>query len=232
VVQLVLFDIDGTLIRTGGAGVRAWERAFALEFGIPDAIRGINLAGRTDSSLVRQCFLRNRIEHTRDNVERFFDRYLFLMDHHLRESRGGSCLGVLDFIDQLNALPAPPMVGLLTGNIRLGAEIKLRHYGLWDFFRTGAFGDDDEDRNQLAVLAQRRGSQIAGAPVLGSEILVVGDTPHDVACAKAIQAQMLAVATGGYSSDELRACGPTWVVETLREIPVREVWRGGNGAPA
>jgi phosphoglycolate phosphatase len=231
-IRLILFDIDGTLIRTGGAGVRAWDRAFALEFGIHGAVRDIPLAGRTDSSLVRQCFRQYRIPITDENVERFFDTYVFLLHELLHHTNGGACPGVNSFIEQLESLPHAPVVGLLTGNIRLGAEIKLRHFGLWNYFRVGAFADDHEERGQIAIRARERATALLGKPLRGEEILVVGDTPHDIACARAIQAHVLAVGTGGHSCEELRACAPTWTVNSLRELHARDICLGQNCAEA
>jgi phosphoglycolate phosphatase-like HAD superfamily hydrolase len=223
VIRVVLFDIDGTLIRTGGAGVRAFERAFALEFGVEHATRGVSFAGRTDTSLVRQCFLKHAIPPKPDNFTRFFDAYVFLLQHLLESTRGAPCPGVSEFIGETNGLSNPPILGLLTGNVRLGAEIKLRHYALWELFRFGAFGDDHEDRNCLAAMAQQRAAELAGAPVRGEEILVVGDTPRDIECAKSIGAQVLAVGTGGYSCAELQAHTPTWVFKNLLGISAQEL---------
>jgi phosphoglycolate phosphatase len=228
VIRLVLFDIDGTLIRTGGAGVKAFERTFALEFGIPRATENVSFAGRTDPSLVRQCFRRQGIDPSPDHFRRFFDAYVFLLRHLLEQTGGAACGGVVEFIQDLQALSTPPLLGLLTGNIRLGAEIKLRHYDLWHFFQSGAFGDDHEDRNELAGIAGRRGAALLKQPLRGDEILVVGDTPLDVACANAIGAKMLAVGTGGSSCEELRACAPTWVVETLKGVNAHQLCRNGN----
>ena len=229
-IRLVLFDIDGTLIRTGGAGVKAFERTFALEFGVRQATRNVHFAGRTDSSLVRECFRKHGIPSSEGNFLRFFDSYVFLLKDLLEKTRGEPCPAVAEFVEDLQLLPEPPLIGLLTGNIRLGAEIKLRHYDLWNGFQTGAFGDDHENRNRLAAIAQRRGQELLGRTLAGDEILVVGDTPLDVECANAIRARMLAVGTGGYSCDQLRACAPTWVVESLREITARQACledRGG-----
>jgi len=218
VVRLVLFDIDGTLIRTQGAGVRAFERTFSSEFKIPNATRTMNFAGRTDPSLVRECFQLHQIEPSLENFERFFEAYVFWLDYLLRESKGAVCPGVRDLIDYFQTLPSGPLLGLLTGNIRLGAEIKLKHFGLWDAFCSGAFGDDHEDRNQLAVIAQQRGRDMLGGPLPGKEILVIGDTPRDIACANAINANVLAVGTGAYSCEELGTHQATWVVESLLDF--------------
>jgi phosphoglycolate phosphatase-like HAD superfamily hydrolase len=122
----------------------------------------------------------------------------------------------------LNALARPPLVGLLTGNIRLGAEIKLRHFDLWKEFETGAFADDSEDRNEIAAVARERGSRILGGHLRGDEVLVVGDTPLDIRCARAIGAKVLAVATGGATLEELKRHQPEWAVADLREINAGE----------
>ena len=126
----------------------------------------------------------------------------------------------------LRSMPERPLLGLLTGNIRLGAELKLRHFGLWDGFELGAFADDAEDRNQIAAIARERGSERLGRPLRGDEVLVIGDTAHDIACARAIGAPCLAVATGGSSLEELKAHQPAWVVPSLADIPVADLCRG------
>jgi phosphoglycolate phosphatase-like HAD superfamily hydrolase len=126
-------------------------------------------------------------------------------------------------LSELSALRQPPVVGLLTGNIRLGAQIKLGHYQLWHLFRMGAFGDDHEDRNQIAAIARERGSLILQEKLSGEQILVIGDTPRDIECAKAIGARSLAVATGKFTAEQLRKDSPTWAVECLAHVSVKEV---------
>jgi phosphoglycolate phosphatase len=103
----------------------------------------------------------------------------------------------------------------LTGNIRLGAEIKLRHFEVWEVFQTGAFADDHEERNQIAAIARHRGSRLLNDDLRGDEILVIGDTPLDIQCARAIGARTLAVATGNTTAEELKAHRPDWLVEDL-----------------
>ena len=222
-VRLVLFDIDGTLIYTGGAGVRAFGRAFAAEFNIPNGTEQLQFSGRTDTGLVREFFLQNSIEPTAGNFHRFFDSYVFWLDFMLTRTRGGVLAGVWEFVGQLHALAQPPALGLLTGNIRLGAEIKLRHFELWEIFQTGAFADDHEDRNQIAAIAQQRASRLLNDRLRGDEILVIGDTPHDIACARAIGARVLAVATGGAKPGELDAHRPDWLVQDLTKANAEEV---------
>jgi phosphoglycolate phosphatase-like HAD superfamily hydrolase len=223
VIRLVLFDIDGTLIRTGGAGVRAFDRTGELEFGIRNGASHMRFAGRTDTSLVREFFASHGLDPSPVNFERFFSRYLFLLDHLQTQVTGKVCDGVWDFIRSLQTLSPPPMLGLLTGNVRLGAEIKLRHFGLWDLFDVGAFGDDHECRNELATIAQRRGGKTLGRPLCEGETLVVGDTPFDIECGRAIGARVLAVATGGATLDALRRHRPDWAVADLTRTTAGEI---------
>jgi phosphoglycolate phosphatase len=222
-VQLVLFDIDGTLIRTGGAGVKAFARAFETEFKLADGFSQLKFPGRTDWGLVREFLGIHGIAPTQENLQRFFDCYVFWLDHLMRESQSEVCAGVWEFLHELQSLPEPPLLGLLTGNIRLGAEIKLRHCNLWDVFETGAFGDEHEERATIAALAHQRGCRILGTKLRGDEVLVVGDTPHDIRCGRAIGARVLAVATGGARLAELQSLRPDWAVPDLRGIITREV---------
>ena len=222
-VKLVLFDIDGTLIHTHRAGTRAFGHAFHNTFGVADANQGVNFAGRTDTGIFREMCERHRVLICRENHERFFGRYVFWLDHLLRELGGGALPGVVEFIADLRALRRPPAIGLLTGNIRLGAEIKLRHCGLWEHFVMGAFGDDHENRNELAALALKRAKGFLNRRLDGDDVLVIGDTPLDIACANAIGARCLAVATGGAKLEELKAHRARWTVKDLRAVSAKEV---------
>jgi phosphoglycolate phosphatase len=225
-VRLVLFDIDGTLIRTGGAGVRAFAQAFAAEFDIVDGVAQLKFAGRTDSGLVREVFEAQGVALTQENFHRFYDRYVFLLEEQLNEGQGGAIAGVWNFLRQLEALPRPPLIGLLTGNIRLGAELKLRRFGLWETFHTGGFGDDHEDRNQITAIARDRGCRVLRENLRGEQIVVVGDTPHDIRCGQFIGAKVLAVATGGAKLEELQKHKPDWAVEDLTRVSAKEICNG------
>jgi len=224
-IRLVLFDIDGTLIRTGGAGVRAFGRAMASEFGVGDGEHGVHFAGRTDTGLAREIFNRHGVATGEENFRRFFDCYVFWLDHLLGEARGHVCPGVTEILAGLRALPQAPAIGLLTGNIRLGAEIKLRHHGLWGSFHTGAFGEDHEDRNELARVSLQRARRSLGNKLGGDEILVIGDTPRDIECGRAIGARVLAVATGGATLEELKGHRPDWLAEDLTRVTAAELCR-------
>ncbi|MCC6234916.1 MAG: haloacid dehalogenase-like hydrolase [Verrucomicrobiales bacterium] len=225
-IRLVLFDIDGTLIASGGAGVRAFAAAAEHAFALPGATRQMTFAGRTDVSLVRELFLSQGIEPSAQNITLFLTTYLHWLERYLHELPGRVLPGVSEALATIRALPEPPVISLLTGNVRRGAELKLRRYGLWEEFVLGAFADDHEDRNQIAAIAHQRGAEHLGRPLAGSEILVIGDTPHDITCARHIGAPCLAVATGGFTVDQLRAHDPAWAVENLHQIDLPTVCRG------
>jgi len=222
-IRLVLFDIDGTLVHTGGAGVKAFAKVFQTEFDAHDHFEKLKFAGRTDTSLVREFFTYHNIEPTQENFARFFERYVFWLDYILHHSKTEACPGIWEFIAALRALPKPPVIGLLTGNIQLGAEIKLRHFDLWKEFETGAFADDAEDRDMIAVAARERGRRILGKKLRDDEILVIGDTPFDIRCGRAINAKVLAVATGGATLEELKKHSPDWAVKDLCAISMEEI---------
>jgi phosphoglycolate phosphatase len=225
-IRLVLFDIDGTLVRTGGAGVKAFAKVFLTEFNAHEGFEKLKFAGRTDVSLVREFFVYHKIATSPENFERFFERYSFWLDYILNHSKTEACPGVWEFLNGLKSLPNPPLLGLLTGNIRLGAEIKLRHFDLWKEFETGAFADDNEDRDLIAAAARERGRCILGSDLRDDEILVIGDTPFDIRCGRAINAKVLAVATGGATLEELKRHQPDWAVEDLRRVGPSEVVGG------
>ena len=225
-IRLVLFDIDGTLVHTGGAGVKAFARAFATEFGVGDGTERLKFAGRTDVSLVREFFVVHRIEPSPENFDRFFASYLRWLQEIIPVCKGGACRGVAEFYDSLRALPEPPLTGLLTGNIKQGARIKLERYGWWEKFPFGGFADDHEARDRIAETALRRGSQQLGRYLRGDEVLVIGDTPLDIRCGRAIGARVLAVATGGASLDELQGHHPDWAVTDLSQISAARVLAG------
>jgi len=222
-IRLVLFDIDGTLVHTGHAGTQAFKKTFATEFNLHHGSEKMKFAGRTDVSLVREFFKIHALPETPEHFAQFFERYVFWLDHILAESNGKVCLGVREFIRDLLALPNPPVLGLLTGNIKLGAEIKLRRFGLWESFQFGGFADDHEDRDQIAAAAFERAKRVIGKNLRAEEIVVIGDTPFDIRCGKFIGAKVLAVATGGATLDELKKCQPDWAMEDLTQISAREI---------
>lgn len=221
-LRLVLFDIDGTLIQSGGAGVKAFARSFADEFGVRDGVETMQFAGRTDTGLAREVFQRHGINPSTENFDRFFARYVHWLAHNLHQFQGRICPGADDFLRQFGISSNQPILGLLTGNIRLGAEIKLRHFNLWEPFVTGAFADDHHGRNEIAGVARARGEALTGRKIHGDEILVIGDTPLDIECGRAIGAKVLAVATGQHSVADLASHRPDWVLPDLAGLSVKD----------
>ena len=222
-IRLVLFDIDGTLVHTGHAGTKAFAKTFATEFNLHHGSEKMKFAGRTDFSLVREFFKIHGLDESPAHFRQFFARYVFWLDDILAHSVGHACPGVFEFIRDLQELPQPPLLGLLTGNIRLGAEIKLRHFGLWEKFTMGGFANDHEDRNHIAVAALERARRVLDPNLQPQEIVVIGDTPFDVKCGKFIGAKTLAVATGGAKLEDLKPCGADWTVADLTKIRAREI---------
>ena len=222
-VRLVLFDIDGTLVHTGGAGTQAFTRTFAKEFDLHHGTEKMRFAGRTDVSLVREFFKFHGLAESREHFQRFFAHYVFWLDQIVAHSPGDACRGVWEFLRDLRALPQPPRLGLLTGNVQLGAEIKLRRFGLWEHFEFGGFADDHEERDHIAAAALARARRVVGPELKPEEVVVIGDTPFDVRCGRFIGAKVLAVATGGSTLTELQACQPDWAVPDLTHVSARDI---------
>jgi phosphoglycolate phosphatase-like HAD superfamily hydrolase len=215
--KLVLFDIDGTLVLTGGAGLRAMNRACSEVVGHADGLAGIPLAGRTDRMILADVVRRVDRELDEDLLAHLRQRYVAnLADEIQHPGKGVKAVmpGIRELLDTLSGRD-DVFVGLLTGNFEAGARIKLEHFDLWRYFTCGAFADDAADRNALVPFALER-ARACGLPDLGAEhILVIGDTPHDIACAHAAGAVGVGVATGGFTADQLRESGADVVFEDL-----------------
>jgi phosphoglycolate phosphatase-like HAD superfamily hydrolase len=214
--KLVLFDIDGTLVLTGRAGVRAMTRAMAEVFGVEGAFNDISMAGRTDWYLLSIALSQAGQTLNPSEFERFRARYIRFLEEEVLErgeGRKGIMPGVRDLLETL-ASRDDVLLGLLTGNFVEAARIKLEHFDLWRYFRCGAYGDDAEDRNALVPVAVERARACDGRRAF-TRVVVIGDTPHDIACAAAAGATSLAVATGGFDVDSLRTAGADVVFEDL-----------------
>jgi phosphoglycolate phosphatase-like HAD superfamily hydrolase len=217
--KLVLFEIDGTLVLTGGAGLRAMTRACEEIVGHADALDGIPVAGRTDWIILHDTLSRLGRDLDRDLFDRLRDRYVEYLRHEiLQPGKGfnGALPGVQSLLDALHGRDDVHLA-LLTGNFEAGARIKLERFDLWRYFRCGAYGDDAADRNALVPVAVERAAACGIPSLPAADVIVVGDTPHDVACAHAAGATAVGVATGGYTADELRACGAAIVFDTLKD---------------
>jgi phosphoglycolate phosphatase-like HAD superfamily hydrolase len=215
-----LFDIDGTLISTDGAGRRALERTFAALAG-PGEHLNFSFAGMTDRLIARQGLVAAGLEVTEAAIDEVLDTYVEILPELVAEAEGYKIYaGVLELLEELSGRK-DSAIGLGTGNIERGARIKLARGGLNDHFGFGGFGCDAEDRAELIGVGARRGAEKLGLPEGKCRVVVIGDTPRDVAAAQAIGADCLAVATAGSTVDTLRACGPTHCVKTLSDPSAR-----------
>ena len=214
VKTLLLWDIDGTLIDSGGAGLRALTTALKTVFGHAGSLADIEFSGRTDRWIMRQVFAKFGIPATEENFNRYFDGYAHALPGELVRPHARVLTGVRPLLAAAAARDDITQ-GLLTGNLRRCAEVKLGFHGLWSFFSFGAFADDAEHRNELGPHALRRAQDHAGVEFAAGQVWVIGDTPHDIACGKAIGAQTLAVATGLHSLEILAAAQPTALLRDL-----------------
>jgi phosphoglycolate phosphatase-like HAD superfamily hydrolase len=210
--RLYLFDIDGTLINSGGAGSRAMKRAFQALWGVDDGFSGIKFSGRTDRVILRDAWAVH-VEGGRtfdDDLRRFKRAYFRRLATTLHECDGRLLAGVESTLQALSDREGAT-VALGTGNFRGGAERKLRHYGIWEYFRGGGFGDRAECREDMIAEALR------ACRVYGSfdSVFVIGDTVHDMACAKAHGAVAVGVTTGPCDAATLEAAGADLVLESL-----------------
>jgi phosphoglycolate phosphatase-like HAD superfamily hydrolase len=224
VTRILLFDIDGTLVLTGGAGVRAMSRAFEDVFAVPDAFRNIQMPGRTDTWILSGAAEAHGIANHTERLATFRDVYLahLLKELELPGPRKGIMPGVVSLLQALEQRE-DVYLALLTGNYEEAARAKLSYFDLWRYFRCGAFGDDSPDRNSLVPSAIAKIRERGGPAVAPGEVVIIGDTPHDVACAKASGARSVAVATGGFSVEALRETGADAVLQDFSET--REVLR-------
>jgi phosphoglycolate phosphatase len=216
VTSLILFDIDGTLVLTGGAGGRAMTRAFEDVFAVADGFRGIPMPGRTDAWILSDALATHGIPREAADLARFRDVYLSHLATELEQPgpRKGIMPGVRALLDSLTARP-DVYLALLTGNYEAAARLKLEYFDLWRYFPCGAFGDDAPDRIGLLPNAVARIAAAGGPSIPAAAAIVIGDTPLDVACAAAAGARSIAVATGSHSVEQLRDAGADVVLDDL-----------------
>ncbi|HWR58816.1 MAG TPA: HAD hydrolase-like protein [Thermodesulfovibrionales bacterium] len=213
-MKFVLFDIDGTLMDSGGAGTRSMDLAFEEVFSIERAFKGISMAGKTDIQIMKEGMIRHGLDSDNGNLGPLCDAYIRCLRTEIKNSKKHLKPGIQDSIRILSGMD-DTYLGLLTGNVEAGARIKLGAFSLNDYFPLGAFGDDDEDRNRLLPFAVGRFSALYKKDIAYADCVVIGDTPRDVECAKIHGAYAVAVATGPYSYDSLLQSGADMV---LRDI--------------
>lgn len=223
---LVLFDIDGTLIQSGRAGVRGMNAAFRRLYGRDAALDGVPIAGRTDRAIVADVLQMIGIEPSDDEIGRLRDAYVGDLRVEIGrpvEAPRGVLPGVTELLSALERVPHVA-VGLLTGNFAAGAAIKLGHFGLWERFTFGAYGDVHADRRALVPVALGEAARAGCVPASPNRVTVIGDTPLDVDCARAHGVRALGVATGPFSAGDLSAAGADLAVPTMADTGAIVRW--------
>ncbi|MDP1560169.1 MAG: HAD family hydrolase [Pirellulaceae bacterium] len=210
----ILFDIDGTLLISQRAGGRAIDTVFERVFGRPRSIE-LRLHGRTDRGILTELFAAEGRDLTDSEFVQFIDSYLHELDQNLHQQPATVLPGVTELLPWLAEQPKVAL-GLLTGNVRQGAQTKLQHTGLNHYFAFGGFGDDHASRDDVAREAAASAQTHLQHRYCPASVIVIGDTIHDVTCGKAIGAKTLAVLTGGASEAELTAAQPDWICPDLR----------------
>jgi phosphoglycolate phosphatase-like HAD superfamily hydrolase len=217
--KLVLFDIDGTILLTAGAGRRAILAAISEQVGHASGLQQVRFDGKTDPQIVTELLEAAGLPgpHRPDRVEALCSRYIDLLEYELQQPTSSTTLmpGVLPLLDRLER-SEEVVLGLLTGNMARGAALKLRSGGLDpERFQVGAYGSDAAQRTELPPIAAQRAAEYFGRVPSGAEVVIIGDTPADIACGACIGARAVGVATGAYSVTDLMTCAPHAVFENL-----------------
>lgn len=197
--------------------MHALKLALTERHQIQDDLEDIEIAGMTDSGIVISILNKHKIPATRENVTAFLDSYVHFLSLELPRRKGKLLPGVLELLQKLKARKHI-VLGLLTGNLSRGAELKLDHYGVWHFFEFGAFADDHHDRNRLGAFARARAKEKHGREFSVDEIDIIGDTPRDIACGRALGARTIAVSTGTWSREELAKHHPDFLIDDFSNV--------------
>lgn len=219
-MKAFLFDIDGTLIKSGGAGRKSFDLVFKEFYAINDAMDGIIPHGKTDPAIAREIFMKKlRREPSYEELKLVLDRYIYHLRVIIRTVGGYRVLpGVRELLEELKKRN-DVIIGLATGNLRDGARLKLLRGELWDYFKIGAFSSDSEDRVKIVIKAKEKAEEFANS--LGKrlgEVYVVGDTPYDIISAKKAGVKSIAIATSIYSLETLRNFAPDILLRDLQDI--------------
>ena len=210
--KVIFFDIDGTLLSTGGAGQKALELALVDGFGIDAPFEGVLTSGRTDRGIVDELLKRYQIQNTQEHRDQFRNAYLKRLPECLENAPGKLLPNVVDLVSKL-AQQKHITLSVLTGNYVDASWIKLRHYQLDQFFTFGGFGGQLAERDDVARAALKAASDAMDFEVDGANTMVIGDTPADIRCARAIGAKAVGVATGSYNAQELATHKPDYVCD-------------------
>lgn len=215
-MRIVLFDIDGTLIHTGGAGGLALESALLEEFALGEIRGAVEYSGRTDRAISQDLLRLHELHEIETHWDRLRGAYLRRLPAALAARDGRVLPGVRELLDCL-ADRDDVAVGLLTGNLEQGARLKLGHYDLSHYFAFGGFGDWHTDRDEVAAEALEAAERFLGQAVAADDVVVIGDTPLDVRCARSISARAVAVLTGWHAREDLVAAAPDHLLDDLSD---------------
>jgi phosphoglycolate phosphatase-like HAD superfamily hydrolase len=214
-MKLLLFDIDGTLLTTDGAGRVALRLAAKDVFGLDEDLSGVTIAGNTDTGIIRELLAKRSLPITDGNVNRYIGGYLARLRDQLAESPGIILPGISVLLD--TAATIGWTIGLLTGNVERGAQLKLATHGINHYFSVGAFGDDHHDRNELGPIAKRRAENFSNTRFAETDIYVIGDTPRDITCGRSFGARTIAVATGSFAYETLQQENPDFLFKDFSD---------------
>jgi phosphoglycolate phosphatase len=218
-VKLLLFDIDQTLVNTGGAGLRALDRACQKLYGLQNAMEGVRPHGKTDPAIVREIlFVKLGFNSPKDGeITTVLEAYVSFLKEEVHTSPTYRVLpGIVPLLNEMAKHP-DVVLGLATGNVELGARIKLERAELNAFFAFGGFGSDSEDRTELVRKASEKADRKLGSAIPPSDVFVIGDTPLDVDAGNRAGFKTVGVATGSYTVDQLLAAGASFAVDDLAQ---------------
>jgi len=217
-MKLLLFDVDATLILTGGAGVRALNRAFKRVFNLESALDNVVLHGRTDPAIIREVF-QKRLENAfppDPEIARILEAYVDFLHEEIQQSDYRVLPGIIEILEEMSAR-SDVLMGLATGNVESGARIKLRRGNLNRFFSFGGYGSDSENRTALVRRAAEKAAAQRGVPIDVDSVFVIGDTPRDIEAGRSAGFKTVGVATGQYTVDQLREAGADTAISNFRD---------------
>jgi phosphoglycolate phosphatase len=218
--KLLLFDVDGTLIYSGGAGRRAMLMAFEQMYGVEDGFKDISMFGKTDPLILREALANHGLEWRQADEKRFKGLYVQLLRTAIHEPYPEKRImpGVVDLLTEISRNPAL-IRSLLTGNWKEGSDIKLGYFDLNPYFELGTFSDDSPIREELVPIAVRRWEEKRGIRFQPEDVFIIGDTPLDIQCARPFGARTISVATGIHTREELLAEHPDHFFPDLSDTP-------------
>lgn len=216
--KLVLFDIDGTIMNTDAGGASSCQKALQTVFNRDVPLADYSMSGKTDTQIVLDLMERVGVsrEETTSKLDEINELYIGHLSQEVDTWDPEICPGIIPLLDRL-VEHSDVVLGLLTGNIVRGAEVKLNRVGLWSYFKTGAFGDRAPERKMLPDIAQKTAQELTGKVFEGKDMVVIGDTPNDVLCGRHLNVKTIAVATGAFDMDTLKEYDPDYLFEDLSD---------------